>query len=338
MSNKRSAIILSHGPGCFDGTTCAVAVARYYGSHSLLPQFTHPSHLDSVIETLATTRSDPHDLWITDLAWKHQSTDAHLRRLIDNGWKIFWIDHHRNAIEKLESDISDIHLTGHVVSTVYAASRLLFNFLITQPSTSPEAFQWLSRLRKVVMLADEHDRWLHNGRESESMRLALAIEQLAHPGNGLKGYRMLLDINADATLTPELTRAYNVAKTELETSLRLAMHSKRQHVVSDLNLTIVYARCNKYASQVGNALRVSTHNAVIILLNESDRRYSLRKSTACDVNLASVATFLGGGGHSNAAGFQLIPYNCEPTECIQKVENAIRVWHTAHKLHRAKAV
>jgi len=336
--NGRLPILLSHGPGCFDGTTCAVAVARYYGTHSLTPRFTHPSQLDSVIETLIATTPGPHDLWITDMAWKHRATDAHLRQLIENGWRVFWIDHHRNAIEKPESEIRDIHLTGYVISSTHAASRLLFDFLLAQPPTSPDAATWLSSFQKIVMLADEHDRWLHDGQERESMRLALAIEQLSRQGSGLDGYRNLLDIDSDATLTPTLARAYDEAKTELQASLSLAMNSKQQHVMEDLDLTIVYARCNKYASQVGDALRASLHNGVVVLFSESDGRYSLRKSNACEVNLASVATLLGGGGHPKAAGFQLTSHVYDPTEFLPKLEHAIRAWHTTHKSDRAATV
>jgi len=331
-------ILLSHGPGCFDGTTCAVAVARYYGTHSLIPHFTHPSQLDSVIENLVETTSEPHDLWITDMAWKHRATDTRLRQLIDSGWKVFWIDHHRNAIEKPKSEIQDIGLTGHVISSTYAASRLLFDFLLTQPPTSPDAATWLSSFQKIIMLADEHDRWIHNGQEVESMRIALAIEQLARQGSGLDGYRNLLDIDADATLTPTLALAYDEAKTELHASLSLAMSSKQQHVMKDIDLTIIYARCNKYASQVGDTLRASIQNGVVVLFSESDGRYSLRKSNACEVNLASVATFLGGGGHPKAAGFQLASHVYDPTEFLPKLEQAIRAWHSTHKSDRAAAV
>ncbi len=333
---NRPPILLSHGPGCFDGTTCAVAVARYYGTHSLVPHFTHPSQLDSVIATLVKTTPSPHDLWITDMAWKHRATDIHLRQLIDSGWKVFWIDHHRNAIEKPESEIQAIGLTGYVISSTYAAAKLLFDFLLTQPPTSPEAATWLSSFQHIVMLADEHDRWIHNGKEVESMRLALAIEQLARQGSGLDGYQNLLDIDIDATLTPTLTQAYNKAKTELETSLSLAMNSKQQHVMEDLNLTIISARCNKYTSQVGDALRASIHNGVIVLFSESDGRYSLRKSNACEVNLAIVATHLGGGGHPKAAGFQLDSHVYDPVRLIPKLKHAISAWHTTHKSDRAK--
>tara|TARA_B100001971_G_C18266242_1_gene592813 strand:- start:5200 stop:6234 length:1035 start_codon:yes stop_codon:yes gene_type:complete len=334
----RLPILLSHGPGCFDGTTCAVAVARYYGTRTIIPQFTHPSQLDSVIETMIATTPDPHDLWITDMAWKHRATDKHLRQLIENGWRVFWIDHHRNAIEKPKSEIRDIHLTGYVISSTYAASRLLFDFLLDQPPTSPDAAAWLSSLQNIVMLADEHDRWLHNGQNEKSMRLALAIEQLARQGNGLDGYQTLLDIDADATFTPTLTRAYDEAKTELQASLSLAMSSKQQHVMEALDLTIIYARCNKYASQVGNALRASIHNSIVVLFSESDGRYSLRKSNACEINLASIATFLGGGGHPNAAGFQLASPVYDPTDFIPKIEKAIKAWHTTHKSGREATV
>ena len=337
-AQARTPILLSHGPGCFDGTTCAVAVARFYGSQSLVPRFTHPSHLDSVIETIATTTREPHDLWITDMAWRHRSTDMHLRQLIENGWRVYWIDHHRNAIEKPESEIRDIHLTGHVISATYAASRLLFDFLLTQPPVSPDAATWLLSFHKIILLADEHDRWLHNGQEVESMRIALAIEQLARQGSGLDGYRTLLNIDANATFTPTLTGAYGEAKTELKASLALAMGSKQEHVIEELALTLVYARCNKYTSQVGDTLRASLNNGVVVLFSESDGRYSLRKSNGCEVNLASVATTLGGGGHPMAAGFQLASHVYDPTEFIPKLETAIREWHTTHGSDRATEV
>ena len=289
-------ILLSHGPGCLDGTTCAVAVARYYGTRSLTPRFTHPSQLDLIIETLVATTPDPHDLWITDMGWKHRATDERLRKLGENGWRIFWIDHHKNSIEKPESEIHHINLAGYVISSTYAASRLLFNFLLAQPQISPDTTTWLANLQKIVMLADEHDRWLHNGQNKQSMQLAIAIEQLARQGTGLDGYQTLLDIDENATFTPKLTRAYNEAKTELQASLSLATSSKQLYIMKAFDLTIIYAKCNRYTSQVGDALRTSIHNGIVVLFNESDGRYSLRKSNACEVDLASVATLLGGGG------------------------------------------
>ncbi len=327
----RTPILLSHGPGCFDGTTCAVAVARYYGTHTVVPRFTHPSNLDAVIQQIAEKTQDPQDLWITDMAWRDRATDQRLRQLIDRGWNVFWVDHHRNAIEKPESEILDIHLTGHVISDRYAASRLLFDFLLSLPPMSPESQQWLSDLHKIVMLADEHDRWLHNGHEGTSMHFALAIEQLARQGTGLDGFRSLLEIDKDAMMTPLLERAYGEAKTEMNASLALARSSRQHHTISDLNLTILHARCNKYASQVGDALRAPLSNGIVVLFSESDGRYSLRRSEDCEVNLAGVATLLGGGGHPKAAGFQLSSPDYDPEDLITKLEAAVMTWHTADK-------
>lgn len=338
LDTARPPLLLSHGPGCFDGTTCAVAVSRYYGTRSLIPHFTHPSQLDSIIQKLSTTTTNPHDLWILDMAWKDNKTDLLLHQLIEQGWRVFWIDHHRNAIEKPKSEIENINLTGYTISPEYAASYLLFDFLNTLPQISPSAGKWLSSFEKTVKLADEHDRWLHDGKEGHAMQLALAIEQLARHGSGLEGYHELLDISEDATLTPKLLSAYKNAKKELEKSLLMAQNSKVEYILDDLNLTILYAKCNKYSSQVGNTLKASLDNGIIVLFSESDGRYSLRKSNSCKVNLANIATLLGGGGHPSAAGFQLSTQEYNPSDFLPKIEAAIKTLHTSHKLNHVAQV
>ena len=45
--------------------------------------------------------------------------------------------------------------------------------------------------------------------------------------------------------------------------------------------------------------------AIFLLYNLDDQRISLRKTPACQIDLARLAGLFGGGGHPAAAGFDL---------------------------------
>ena len=130
MSSRVKALahVVSHGPHCLDGVAAAVAVARYQaGRADVHTRFASNSEVDAVLRDLAPARGD--ELWITDISWREPETDVHLTRLARAGVLIYWIDHHRSALERFRAGQVNVPFTDFVLSEDYAASRLVYDYL-----------------------------------------------------------------------------------------------------------------------------------------------------------------------------------------------------------------
>jgi oligoribonuclease NrnB/cAMP/cGMP phosphodiesterase (DHH superfamily) len=302
----RSAIIVTHGPFCLDGIASAVCVGRFYGEARTTPLFTHPSEVDRVIEEATRNSNDPHDLWIADITWKQPKTEKLFKELIRQGWRIFWVDHHSIAVEKDEKEIKALGLTGWVASRRFSAARLLYDYLISTEDLLGKAPADLKRFEAVVLLADDNDRWLHQRRGSRE--LALTVAALG----GTAAYRELLHAGPDLRYSPRMEEAYRRASRELAASIALANRTRMEKVLEN-GVKIVTVICNGYTSEVADTLRrtVSPDGttdepaAIFLLYNLEDQRISLRKTPACQIDLARLAGQFGGGGHPAAAGFDL---------------------------------
>jgi oligoribonuclease NrnB/cAMP/cGMP phosphodiesterase (DHH superfamily) len=302
----RSAIIVTHGPFCLDGITSAVCIGRFYGEPRARPVFTHPSEVDRVIEEVTRDSKEPQDLWIADITWKKPKTEALFKDLIRRGWRVFWIDHHSIAVEKEEREIQALGLTGWVASRRFSAARLLYDYLISAEDLLGPAPAELKRFEPVVLLADDNDRWLHRRRGSRE--LALTVAALG----GTAAYRELLRTNGDLRYSPRMEEAYRRASRELAASVALANRTRLERTLEN-GVRIVAVICNGYTSEVADSLRQSVAPggdreepaAIFLLYNLEDHRISLRKTPACETDLARLAGQFGGGGHPAAAGFEL---------------------------------
>ena len=306
VSKEKSAIVVSHGPFCLDGAAAAACVGRFYGESRVTPIFTHPSVVDHAIEEAVSASKEPRDLWITDITWKDPATERRFKEMLRQGWRIFWIDHHTIALEKDEQEIQALGLTGWVASNRFSAARLLYDYLISAEDLLGQAPPGLKRFEKVVLLADDNDRWLHKRRGSRE--LAMTVAALG----GTVAYRELLRIGPDVRYSPRMEEAYRTASRELSDSIALAMRTRLEKTADD-GLKIVAALCKGYTSEVAEALRQAmTKNSdrkasptIFLLYNLDDQRISLRKTPDCETDLAKLAGRFGGGGHPAAAGFEL---------------------------------
>ena len=301
----RSALVVTHGPFCLDGVAAAACVGRFYGESRVTPVFAHPSDVDRAILKATRSSSEPQDLWIADITWKDQKTENLFKELVHQGWRIFWIDHHTIALEKNEEEIKALGLTGWVASNRFSAARLLYDYLISAEALLGRAPSSLKRFEKIVLLADDNDRWVHKLRGSRE--LAMTVAALG----GTVAYRELLHLNADARYSTKMEVAYRTASRELSESTALAMKTRLEKTTDD-GLKIVTALCKGYTSEVAESLRQDLKKnsgadppAVFLLYNLDDQRISLRRTPDCEVDLARLAGRFGGGGHPAAAGFEL---------------------------------
>lgn len=316
QSSPSHVYIVSHGPGCLDGVTAAVAVARYHAGATLIPRFAGNSQIDDVLRSIK-----PHDiptgseLWITDISWTQEETNEHLRLLAAQGIKLYWFDHHRTAISRHATGAIHAPFTDYVLSEAVSGARLVYEYLQKQLAASGRYNEEFTAFAPVVAQADDNDRWIHA--ISGSRELALTIGTLSGADkDNLDAYHALLDIDAQITYTPAMLAAYEKATQEIKASFALADQSQVRLPVPDSPYTVVAAVCDGYPSEIGDSWGKQTDNTVIALFDRKNGGVSLRRSPRCDVDLSQLAEAFGGGGHPAASG-------CRPDELTRMFSQSV---------------
>jgi oligoribonuclease NrnB/cAMP/cGMP phosphodiesterase (DHH superfamily) len=294
---KTRALVVSHGPHCLDGMTAAVAVARYQADRAeVVTRFAGNSEIDAVLRGLAAEPGRNTELWITDISWREPETDTHLRGLAAAGVHIYWIDHHRTALERFRAGRVNVPFADLVLSEEYAAARLTYEYLARRLAAEGRTDRRFAALAPLVAMADDNDRWLH--RVPGSRELAWVVRTL-----GEEVYPDLLAIDERVTFTPRMAAARERVGAEIARSLAVANASRVERQVGPVRLVV--AVCDGHPSEVADDWGKETPNAVFALWDAKSLAVSLRRSPDCTVDLSRLAAALGGGGHAAAAGCEL---------------------------------
>jgi hypothetical protein len=309
--------VVSHGPHCLDGVASAVAVARYHaGVAEVTVRFAGNSEIDAALRALAPVAGRDMELWITDISWREPETDAHLRALAAAGVRIFWIDHHRTALERVRQGRIDVPFTDSVLSEEYAASRLTYEYLVKRLARERRDAPAFHAFAPLIAMADDNDRWLH--RVPGSRELAWTVRTL-----GAEAYPELLAIDERATYSPRMQDALARVEKELAHSFAVAEATRIERRLD--GVTLVAAMCDGHPSEIADAWGKKTPNAVFALYDAKSLAVSLRRSPDCAVDLSRVAGALGGGGHAAAAGCELPEVRRVLAEAVAaRVEQALR--------------
>jgi oligoribonuclease NrnB/cAMP/cGMP phosphodiesterase (DHH superfamily) len=289
----RTVHVVSHGPTCLDGVTAAAAVTRYYGDRAQVEaRFASNSEIDAVLQGL----HPEHELWITDISWREPATDAHLRSLAAAGVRIYWIDHHRTALERVKAGRVDVPFADTVLSEEFAASRLTYEYLAKRLAQEGLTAPRFAAFAPVVAMADDNDRWLH--KVPGSRELAWVVRAL-----GPDAYEDFLALDERVTYTPRMTAARARVGAEIERSFAVASASRVEHFAAGVR--VIAAVCDGHPSEIADAWGKDTPGAIFALYDATSLTVSLRRSPDCEVDLSKVAEALGGGGHAAAAGAEL---------------------------------
>jgi len=293
----RTVHVVSHGPTCLDGVTAAAAVARYYGDRAQVrARFASNSEIDSVLQALRPAGDGERELWITDISWREAATDEHLRALARDGVRIYWIDHHRTALERVKAGRVDVPFADTVLSEDFAASRLTYEYLTARLAKEGRQEPHFASFASVVAMADDNDRWLH--RVPGSRELAWVVRVL-----GPEAYEDFLGLDERVTYTPRMEAARARVGAEIARSFAVANASRVEQFAA--GVSVVAAVCAGHPSEIADAWGKETPGAVFVLWDATSLSVSLRRSPDCTVDLSKVAEALGGGGHAAAAGFEL---------------------------------
>lgn len=299
LPESRRVTVVSHGPNCLDGLTCAVVAARYFEGRRFEPVFASNREIDEVLQGYDPTRPEDEELWITDISWRASATDLHLDSLVERGLELYWVDHHRTAVERRGEGHLSAKFTEFVLDETYAACRLLFEHLAARARKDPAKRERMEATRALVMLADDVDRWILA--LDGSRRLALTVRAMEQHD----AYRALLALGPDAKLTPELEKAARRVDDELAATFALAESSRLVIDVPPRSLSLIAAECDGYAGEVADKWNGEFRRSVYALFDHRSGGVSLRRTPDCDVDLSRLAASFGGGGHPAAAGCHL---------------------------------
>src|SRR5262249_29867568 len=188
----------------------------YYGDQAQVEaHFASNSEIDALLQGL----HPEHELWITDISWREPATDAHLRALAAAGVRIYWIDHHRTALERVKAGRVDVPFTDTVLSEEFAASRLTYDYLARRLAEEGRTEPRFASFAPVVAMADDNDRWLHQ--VPGSRELAWVVRTL-----GPEAYEDFLGLDERVTYTARMTAARAHVGAEIERSFAIASASR----------------------------------------------------------------------------------------------------------------
>ncbi|MFQ5477141.1 MAG: hypothetical protein ACE5E4_00825 [Candidatus Binatia bacterium] len=296
MSTKRRVTVVSHGPNCLDGLTCAVLISRCFAGRKVKPLFASNREIDDVLVHYQPRNPSEEELWVTDISWNEMSTDRHLNNLVDQGLELYWIDHHKSAIDRRNAGELDVAFTGYVLDDSFAASRLLYDYLGRREVSGARPRPGLAALHRLVMLADDVDRWILDIEGSRD--LALAIRAMNHD----EAFKVLLAMDSNLTYGPELRAAAGRVKDKLEVTFNIAERTRCLRRVDERGLTVVACEANGYGGEIADRWSSEFSNAVFVIYDRLSDAVSFRRTPDCDVDLSRLAGAFGGGGHAAAAG------------------------------------
>lgn len=297
--SSRRVTVVSHGPNCLDGLTCAVVAARYFAGREFHPIFVSNRHIDDSLRRYSPTNPDREELWVTDISWRDDETTQHLNQLVDRGLELNWVDHHKSALDARNDGKLQARFTDHVLSMEYAASRLLYNLLCARDAAAGAPNPDMLALNNLVMTADDNDRWILAIEGSRELALVVrAMEQK-------DAYNALLEMNSDLAYGPELRRAHDRVQRELVATFRLAESTCVERDVPERGLRVVTTECDGYSGEIADRWRDRYRQTVFALYDRRGGGISFRRTPDCTVDLSRLAGSFGGGGHEAASGCEM---------------------------------
>ncbi|MBI5504724.1 MAG: hypothetical protein HY899_07965 [Deltaproteobacteria bacterium] len=299
MKSGRRVTVVSHGPNCLDGLACAVVAARYFAGRPFHATFASNRAIDEVLQKFNPERPNDEELWITDISWRSDETTDHLNDLVDQGLELYWVDHHKTALEARERGRLQAAFTGFVLDMSYSASRLLFEYLSRRTAERGESRPGLLALRNLVLTADDVDRWVLQ--VEGSRELALTVRAMDQQ----EAYKALLAMDSNLTYGTELRRARDRVERELQATLLLANATCRVRPIPARDLTVIAAECDGYAGEIADRWRERYRHGIFALYDRRGGGISLRRTPDCSVDLSRLAGAFGGGGHEAAAGCEV---------------------------------
>lgn len=287
---------------CNDGFGAATAAYLALGNDAeYLPvQYNDPLHQGGILQHV------PHrEVYILDFSFPHEVMES----IIDAATRVTWLDHHKTAFEMWCGNAPDMFFTMYKSEVVDADDTEII--LDNLKSGAWLAYEYFSPRYNVntaptfVHVLDDYDRWQFKLPVTKYVNAALRskpmvlsewtlyftnpehIEGLAFEGRAIERYRMQQVESIAAKATKHAFPGYE------------GRGIKPAHGLA--------VNCNSaFTSDVGHVLakRCGTY-ALCWSLQDNGQMASVSLRSEGDYDVSELAKRYGGGGHKNAAGFEL---------------------------------
>jgi oligoribonuclease NrnB/cAMP/cGMP phosphodiesterase (DHH superfamily) len=298
---SRAVHIVSHGPGCLDGLVSAVVLSHYFADNDVSVGFEAPRDIDAALREFSPPDPQNYDLWVTDISWKDPATDAHLARLVARGLRLYWMDHHKSAADRIAETPLGVAPTDSVLDLNRAASLIVWDYLAERAPVDSDRGEALKELHPLVLTADDVDRWIL--KIPGSRELALAMSAMRQD----QAFDALMEVDSKLAWPKPIRRAMERVRGKIAKSLELAVETRTTSTVANGGVTVVAAECWGFAGEISDRWKQDFNQAVFALFDHRADAISLRRTDDCQVDLSQLAASFGGGGHAAAAGFEIDP-------------------------------
>lgn len=292
----KKSLIISHHP-CLDGFAAATIVRRHLLDRS--DEAGEVSWIPGVYnDTLPEVDKDT-DVFIVDFSYP---LDV-MEKLCEKARSVFWIDHHRSAIEAFEKrgdrPVPD-NLSVYLARANEASGALLAweTFHYDLPGTS-----------EIVRAVDDRDRWvfaLPNTKEICAYGYALPWD--------FDEFEKFVFASADE-IKDIADRGRSIMMANTKTAQTIVTNLARFHTAPDGSLVASVNCPEMFISEVSDLILTSTETSAVLGWRLSARgmmECSLR-SRKGGTDVSEWAKLYGGGGHAEAAGFS-VPLDVARTE------------------------
>lgn len=291
MSKK---VIVTHKD--LDGVGCAVLFKTIFPDSEVY--FEDYKTVNERVKVLIENNSID-TFYITDI-----SVNDDVASILKNAAKemtLCLIDHHKSAIPLKKYDFVQVNLES-------CGTSLVFDHFIETYNYGCFSEEKLSQLRQyidMVRIINDYDLWTHHYPESKDFNTLL----------GVIGLENMLDrflVNPSITLS------------SVEESLIHFENKKKQEYIEKTEFEEVIDRfgrraaicfAEKYVSELCHHILENYKFDYVVNVNLRSKTVNLRSKKDIDVSTIAIAN--GGGGHKNAAGYQLKEESIE--ELIMKL-------------------
>lgn len=268
-----------------DGSTCAIVFCAAGGKKENIV-FSSPSH-DETDEKFA----DLLDSWDGPVIVADASVSVEMAETVCNHDNLVLLDHHKSAIPLAEYPWAYIEKEN-----TRAGGKMLYDFLMERVN-NPEN---LRRYKELVDAADDHDRWVKDIPESDTIAtLHNVLGQKLFINRFLKNPLLQLTSNEKYLLDLEDQKREEYIE-----------NRKKEMVVRDIEVdgkkvSVAFLLANNHQSRLGHAIYEDVTLGIDVVVMVGNKSISMRSKQNCPLDLSVVAKLNGGGGHAAAAGCSL---------------------------------
>lgn len=267
MDNKFTVIV--YHKGCKDGYACAYLANKIYGNKV---KYIPLSYYDKV----PSFKNE--NILVCDFSFEYKD----VQKILKNN-KLFIIDHHKTAFEKLENlDDKHKHLDLN-----HSGAYLTWKYFYPKKKTP-----------LYIKLIEDYDLWKF--KYDETKPFMLALDQIPYNFNRWSKLE-------DNDYVNNLVQKGKIIKLYQDSIIKRAIYSYRtcNHEIDGVDYKVIYKNSSCCVNEIANELVQNYRCDFAVCYHYDDKknitRFNLR-SIDSKADVSMVARFLGGGGHRNASG------------------------------------